>query len=115
VPTRRAFLGAAASSAAAAAVALNPDRTAQAATAAPSPAPKPSASPGPTRPSKLARALAGSIQSELPKAHISDTMTDKIAADIQDNFAIGNAFRARANADLPPPDFVFSAVEDSRP
>ena len=111
--TRRAFLGAAA--AGAAAVALNRDGVARAASAGPSPVPKPSATPGPTRPSKLARTLAASIQNELPKAHLSDAMTEKIASDIQDNLAIGNAFRARPNADLPPPDFVFSAVEDSRP
>jgi hypothetical protein len=113
--TRRAFLGVAAAGAAAAAVALDRDRVAQAATAGPSPTPKPSASPGPTRPSKLARELARSIQAELPKAHLSDAMTEKIAADIQDNFAIGNAFRAHPNPELPPPDFVFSALEDSRP
>lgn len=115
MPTRRAFLGAAATGVAAAAIALNRDGVARAATAGPSPAPKPSASPVPTRPSKLARTLAGSIQAELPKAHLSDAMTEKIAADIQDNLAIGNAFRARPNADLPPPDFVFSALEDNRP
>jgi hypothetical protein len=42
-------------------------------------------------------------------------MTEKIAADIQDNFAIGNAFRSRKNEALPPPDFVFAASAEDRP
>jgi hypothetical protein len=112
--TRKAFLGLTAAGVATAS-SLSGKGGAQAATAGPSPAPKPSASSAPTRPSKLARELARSIQAELPKAHLSDAMTEKTASDIQDNFAIGNAFRNRQNADLPPPDFVFSATDDNRP
>jgi elongation factor P--beta-lysine ligase len=42
-------------------------------------------------------------------------MTERIASDIQDNFAIGKAFRNRKKGDLPPPDFLFAADDESRP
>ncbi len=42
-------------------------------------------------------------------------MTEKIAADIQDNFAIGNTFRSLSNEALPPPDFVFTPSQTDRP
>jgi hypothetical protein len=112
--TRKAFL-ATAVAAAAASSGLAGRGTARAATPKPSPTPTPAASTGPTKPSKLARELAQSLQHDLPKAHLSDAMTERIASDIQDNFAIGNAFRHRKNSNLPPPDFVFAADEEIRP
>ena len=113
MPTRKVFLAAAMAAAAAAAAPLSSD-TARAA-AKPAPTPKPTPSPGPTKPSALARELARSLQHDLPKANLSDAMTERVASDIQDNFAIGKAFRNRKNRDLPPPDFVFAADEESRP
>ena len=113
MPTRKVFLAAAIAAAAAAAGPLSSD-TVRAA-AKPAPTPKPTPSPGPTKPSALARELARSLQRDLPQAHLSDAMTERIASDIQDNFAIGKAFRNRKNRNLPPPDFVFAADEESRP
>jgi hypothetical protein len=113
MPTRKVFLAAAMAAAAAAAGPLS-SGTAHAA-AKPAPTPKPTPSPGPTKPSALARELARSLQHDLPKAHLSDAMTERIASDIQDNFAIGKAFRKRKNPNLPPPDFVFAADEENRP
>jgi hypothetical protein len=113
MPTRKVFLAAAMAAAAAAAGPLSSD-TAHAA-AKPAPTPRPTPTPGPTKPSTLARELARSLQRDLPKAHLSDAMTERIASDIQDNFAIGKAFRNRNNPNLPPPDFVFAADEESRP
>ena len=79
------------------------------------PAPKPAASSTSTKPSQLARELALSLQRDLPHAHLSDATTEKIASDIQDQFAIGKSFRKMASKHLPPPDFVFAASSEDRP
>lgn len=114
MPTRKVFLAAAIAAAAAASGPLSSDAAAHAA-AKPAPTPTPTPSPGPTKPSALARELARSLQHDLPKARLSNAMTERIASDIQDNFAIGKAFRNRTKRDLPPPDFVFAADDESRP
>lgn len=112
MPSRRVFLTKAAVAAAAittSIAAANPSRAAQPSPAPlPSPAPHPTASPGP---SALALALAKSLQKDLPRAHLSDSMTQKIAGDINDNFAINKTFRNKKKRQLPPPDFIFSAAE----
>jgi hypothetical protein len=113
MPTRKVFLAAAIAAAAAASGSLSRDAAHAATSPAPTPTPAPSS--GPTKPSALARELARSLQHDLPKAHLSDAMTERIASDIQDNFAIGKAFRNRKNRDLPPPDFVFAADDENRP
>ncbi|HLW38142.1 MAG TPA: twin-arginine translocation signal domain-containing protein [Candidatus Eremiobacteraceae bacterium] len=122
MPSRRVFLKNAAVAAAAlstsaiaaaqlaqgetAAAATSPKATPRAVPAAPRPSPTPS--PGP---SKLARELAGSLQRDLPAAHLSDSMTEKIASDINDNLVINKTFRNQKNRALPPPDFMFVAEE----
>src|ERR1700680_279599 len=113
MPTRKVFLAAAMAAAAAPAGPLSSD-TAHAA-AKPAPTSTPAPAPVPTKPSALARELARSLQHDLPKAHLSDAMTERIASDVQDSFAIGKAFRNRKNRNLPPPDFVFAADDESRP
>lgn len=113
MPTRRVFLAAAIAATAAASGPIA--RDAASAAAHPSPTPTPTPSPGPTKPTALARELAKSLQRDLPKAHLSDTLTERIASDIQDNFAIGKAFRNRSRRNLPPPDFVFAADDENRP
>jgi len=113
MPTRKVFLAAVIVAAAAASGSLSRDAAHAAASPVPTPTPAPSS--GPTKPSALARELARSLQHDLPKARLSDAMTERIASDIQDNFAIGKAFRNRKNRNLPPPDFVFAADDENRP
>lgn len=72
------------------------------------PSPKPTASPPP---SVLARSLAASLQRDLPKAHLSDAMTEKIARDIDGNSTITKAFRKRSRKNLPEPVCAFSASQ----
>jgi hypothetical protein len=78
------------------------------------PTPNPVAS-SPTPPTALAKELAASLQRSLPKAKLSDAMTDKIASAIQDGFVVNKAFANVGNKNLPPPDFVFSADPQHRP
>ncbi len=80
----------------------------------PTPTPNPTAS-APTAPTPLAKELAASLQRSLPKAKLSEAMTDKIASAIQDGFAVNKAFANVDNKNLPPPDFVFSADPEHRP
>lgn len=89
-----------------ASAAASPKATPHAVPAAPRPSPAPS--PGPSR---LARELASSLQRDLPAARLSDSMTEKIASDINDNFIINKTFRNQKNRALPPPDFMFVAEE----
>jgi len=117
--SRRRFLQAATVTAAAVAAGASATALPQRAAARPTkasppvtpvkPSPQPSASP---HPSPVARALAGSLQNDLPNAHLSDAMTAQIANDIQGNLAIGKAFRKRKGT-LPAPDLCFSPVEDT--
>ncbi len=65
----------------------------------------------PRGPSALASALARFLQRTLPKARLSNSLTEKIAADIDDGFAVNAAFRNTSNAHLPEPDFVFVASD----
>lgn len=106
---RKTFLGSALVAALLAFVRRDP---AAAATASASPSPAPTSTPAP---SPLARALAASLQRDLPKAEISDALAEKIAGDIESNFDIDKTFRTRSNKNLPPPDFVFSATGAERP
>jgi hypothetical protein len=83
-------------------------------TTAQTPTPKPTPS-GIQKPSELARQLALWIQRSLSKAHLSDTMVEKIAEDIQGNFPISSDMVAAHRDNLPPPDFVFAASSRYRP
>ncbi|MDQ6781808.1 MAG: hypothetical protein M3Z37_11735, partial [Candidatus Eremiobacteraeota bacterium] len=71
--------------------------------------PPPAKQPGPA---PLAQALAASLQRDLPAAHLSKQLTEKIATDVNDNLTINKAFRNQKQRDLPPPDFIFSARDD---
>ncbi|MBC5804626.1 MAG: hypothetical protein DLM53_06265 [Candidatus Eremiobacter antarcticus] len=63
-------------------------------------------------PSAVALALARWLQRTLPRARLSNSLTEKIAGDIDDGFAVNAAFRNKSNAHLPEPDFLFVASED---
>lgn len=68
----------------------------------------PTPSPTPTPTSPVAKALAASLQQDLPAAKISNAMTSQIADDIQGNFVIGKTLRKRKNRQaFPPPDLHF--------
>lgn len=69
----------------------------------------------PPGPSALALALARFLQRTLPKARLSNALTEKIAEDIDGGFAVNAAFRNKSNAHLPEPDFVFVASESDAP
>lgn len=60
-------------------------------------------------PSTLARDLALSLQRSLPGAKLSDAMVAKIAADIEDNFAIATTFRKGRLKNSDEPACAFSA------
>jgi hypothetical protein len=107
--TRKLFLRSALSVGLLAAAAHNP-----AAAATATPAPKPTPTPL-TKPGPAARALAASLQQTLVRAKLSDATTQLVASDIQDGFAINEAFRNRSHANLPPPDFVFTATDADQP
>jgi len=108
--TRRRFLASligVLSGIAAAVAARNPVTGAPASPTPARPSPAPSASPSP---SALARELARSLQRDLAKAHLSDELTEKIAADIDGNLSITKSLGAVRLANWEEPDFVFSAA-----
>lgn len=50
------------------------------------------------------------MQRDLAKAHLSDELTEKIAADIDGNLSITKSLGAVRLANWEEPDFVFSAA-----
>ncbi len=115
--TRRIFISAAAAVASLASCMPRVLASRSSAGLAPAPNRRPTPAPTstPTKPSPLATKLAQALQRDLPQAHLSDAMTEKIASDIQDTLVIGASFRKRSNERLPAPDFVFAAANQDRP
>ncbi len=82
--------------------------------------PAPAVSPTPqsgatTKPTALAKELASSLQRGLPRAKLSDALTEKVAEAIQQGLSVADSFRNKKNAQLPPPDFIFTAASEDRP
>lgn len=61
-------------------------------------------------PSDTARCLAKHLQASLPQAKLDDSMTEKIAGDIDGFLDASKSFRNRGLRNSDEPDFVFSAV-----
>lgn len=110
--SRRRFIlnGIIAAAAAVAGIAARGALAAASAKTAGKPKPHPTPSPTPKPPSTVARALARSLQHDLPAARISDAMTEKIAGDIESLFDISKAFRKQRLHNWDEPDFTYSAL-----
>ena len=93
--TRRSFIAAGAAAAAAAAGLAG--------------AAAPSEAAAPKGPSPFALAQARYLQSKMPKAHLSDALTEKIAGDIDGYEPVAAEFRKAQLRNWDEPDFVFTA------
>jgi hypothetical protein len=98
MPTRRMFLGAAAAVAAAGLTGTTDAAPAQAARS--------------KGPSALAKAMATSLQSQMPAAKLSDALAEKIAGDIDGYAPVAADFRNTTLHNWNEPDFVFSAAPE---
>jgi hypothetical protein len=95
MPTRRTFLGAAAAVAAAGLTGTVDAAPAQAA---------------PKGPSAFATAIAKSLQQQMPRAQLTDSLVEKIAGDIDGYASVAADFRNATLHNWNEPDFVFSAA-----